>query len=98
MDSDNTMAFPEYGILGVKTMVSMQNQVTSGYDSFQRLRGCVAASQFTVAPSSSASSVVLSSVASSRFFKDSCTRAAFLSFFSSDGNAAFLGGDIYIAR
>lgn len=64
------------------------------YDSFQRFRGCVVASQFTVAPSSSASSWVLSSVARSRFFRESCTSAAFLSFFSKEGSAAFFGGDI----
>ena len=65
------------------------------HDSFQRLRGCVVASQFTVAPKSSASSVVLSSVASKRFLRDSCTSAAFLSFFSRDGSAAFFGGEIW---
>ncbi len=68
------------------------------YDSFQRFRGCVVASQLTVAPSSSASSWVLSSVARSKFFRESCTSAAFLSFFSSEGSAAFFGGEIYRKR
>ena len=66
------------------------------YVSFQRFRGCVVASQLTVAPNISASSAVLSSVAVSRFFSDSCTSAAFSSFFSKEGNAAFFCGDICI--
>jgi len=36
---------------------------------------------------------MFSSVEIRRFFKDSCTRAAVLSFFSKEGRAALFGGD-----
>lgn len=63
---------------------------------FHRLRGCVVDSQFTMWPSSSPSSLsALSSVAVNRFLNDSWTSPAFLSFFSNEGRAAFLGGASY---
>lgn len=66
---------------------------------FHRFRGWVVASQFTTAPNNSPSSwSVLSSVASRRFFNDSCTRLAVFSFFSNEGSAAFFGGDACIKR
>ena len=52
-------------------------------------------SQLTVAPKISASSVMLSSVARSKFFRESWTSEAFWSFFSREGRAAFLGGAIW---
>ncbi len=73
----------------------MPSIATASYESFQRFLGCVVASQFTAAPKISASSAVLSSVAVSKFFSDSCTSAAFSSFFSRDGSAAFFCGDIW---
>jgi len=66
---------------------------------FHLFLGCTPISQFTTCPSNSASSwFMFSSVAINKFFNDSCTKAAVLSFFSKDGRAAFLGGDAGVRK